>query len=30
MAQILERIPQGDRPAVLAALDALVEATRAT
>ncbi len=29
MARVLEHIPEGDRPAVLAALDALVEATRA-
>jgi DNA-binding MarR family transcriptional regulator len=28
MAHILDRIPQADRPAVLAALDALVEASR--
>ena len=28
MAQVLDRIPEADRPAVLAALDALVEATR--
>jgi DNA-binding MarR family transcriptional regulator len=30
MARVLEHIPEGDRPAVLAALDALVEATRAS
>ena len=30
MAQVLDRIPEADRPAVLAALDALVEATRAS
>ena len=29
MAQVLDRIPEADRPAVLAALDALVEASRA-
>jgi DNA-binding MarR family transcriptional regulator len=29
MARVLDRIPEADRPAVLAALDALVEATRA-
>jgi DNA-binding MarR family transcriptional regulator len=30
MARVLEHIPEGDRPAVLAALDALVEASRAS
>ena len=30
MARVLDRIPEQDRPAVLAALDALVEATRDT
>lgn len=30
MARVLEHIPEGDRPAVLAALDALVAATRAS
>ena len=30
MAQVLEQIPEGDRAGVLAALDALVEAARAT
>jgi DNA-binding MarR family transcriptional regulator len=30
MARVLEHIPENDRPAVLAALDALVEATRAS